>query len=192
MGTRHPLRGTCVCGCEERAPELVERSRGQAIVEFAIIAPVLLLLAIGGAEMGMGLLHAQVAQGAAQTIADDPSAEADELARLSMDCASSITEADGIRLVALDCDNPWPLAAGYVAPVISVEASAAIDYSDPTTECTVPDLVGMPVAAAWDAWLAQGFTSPLSFLPGTGGTVGAQSEAAFVSVPCTTAMRAST
>lgn len=100
--------------------------RGQLIVEAAILFPVLLLALLGSLELGMSMLHAQVAQNAAATIAARPDILEVELDRLSMDCVATITEADGIRLVRLDCDNPWPLLGGYVSRSLTGEATAAI------------------------------------------------------------------
>ncbi len=91
------------------------------------MAPLLMLLLLGGAELGMGMLHGMIVQNAAQTIAVRPDALAAELDRLSMTCTSAITEADGIRLVVLDCDNPLPLASGVLVPVLHGEATAPVE-----------------------------------------------------------------
>ena len=95
-------------------------------MEFALIAPLLALLLLGIGEVGLGLLHSMTIQNAATTIAARPDALEAELTRLSMTCTTTITEADGIRLVAIDCDNPWPLLGGYLADTLHGEATAAL------------------------------------------------------------------
>jgi hypothetical protein len=101
--------------------------RGQALVEFALIAPVLLLALLGGGEVGFAMLHGLRLQNAAVTISERPDVLDAEVARLGLDCASSITEADGIRLVVLDCDNPLPLVSGVLAPTLHAEATAVVE-----------------------------------------------------------------
>lgn len=99
--------------------------RGQAIVEFAIVTPILLLLFIGGAEIGLAMLNTSRVQNAAETIAAVPSVETDEIVRLGFsDCTVTVDEAI-IRIVRIDCDNPWPLT-GTLVPRLVAEATHEI------------------------------------------------------------------
>lgn len=101
--------------------------RGQAIVEFALVAPVILLLFIGATEIGMAMLNTMRLQNAATTIAAVPSVEIAEIDRLSFtDCTVTVDETSGtIRVVLLDCANPWPLTS-ILVPRLTAEATHAI------------------------------------------------------------------
>jgi len=92
------------------------RGRGQAVVEFAIVTPILLLLLLGAFDVGTLMLEREVAQGGAQTIADlaasgileDDPLILSEVARCCADADWSITYDGPLVLASLTCAHASP------------------------------------------------------------------------------------
>jgi len=124
----HPCRFERGCSCWRGKPCC---ARGQALVEFALVAPVLLLLLLAAADVGLAGFHLLRMQNCAQTIAAQPAAEAAELTRLGLSCTATVTEAGGVRVAALTCANPLPLT-GYLAAQLHTDASAPAPTSTPS------------------------------------------------------------
>lgn len=103
---------------------------GQAIVELALVAPIMLMLLLGAFDVGLALFNTMRLQNAAQTIAATPEAFDAELDRIGMGCEGAVTEYEGYTLVALDCPNPLPLT-GFVAKTLHAEASGPLPEGTP-------------------------------------------------------------
>ncbi len=94
-----------------------DRPSGQALVEFALVAPVLMLMLLGICASGMYFLAAQQQAMASSTIAawvgahpgDDP---ADYAATVST-CAVSVAYSPNLATVSLTC----PTIAGTILPM---------------------------------------------------------------------------
>lgn len=89
------------------APADIGRPRGQALVEFALVLPVMLVLLLATTEAGLLVLRVQGAQQAAVVLADwealhvgtagYPDIEAQELGRATCDGTTAITWPDGTQ-----------------------------------------------------------------------------------------------
>lgn len=140
-------------------PRLRCRSSGQAIVEFALVLPILLLLAIGLINIGL-MINAQLElsnaawEGArAGATIRDPTSGDDEITGAVLAALSTVDAGD----LQIDIDptaaewprsEPWPLPRGYpltvrlsypfplmlpLAPVVTLDARAVsrMEYQNP-------------------------------------------------------------
>jgi hypothetical protein len=203
---RHPRRWTST-----------RRTRGQSLVEFALLVPFLLLIVLfaidfGRIYMGWVTINGMARVGAnyaaqhpdAWTTPGDPTAQATYLTLMTasegaLDCAlvppPAPTFPSGRQVgkpaqVDIDCDFPViaPLISLVVGEQVRVSASSSfpITYGclagcppppavgtppPPVSNCRViPDMVGMSVQGAEDAWAQAGFleeevTKPVGALP---------------------------
>ena len=115
--------------CPKCAP-----ARGQALVEFAIVAPILFLVLL--ACLGFGLFFvAQEAQASrtatvASYAAANPTEDAVAWAASLTSCPVTVTLAANVVTATVDCPNPF----GGIAPGVPANiVTTAVAYTDATT-----------------------------------------------------------
>jgi hypothetical protein len=105
--------------------------RGQALVEFALVLPILLMLIVGGAGVGLLLIHRMEIQHAAQEVAVEAGQTNCTVALLQVD------EVLGYQPDATSCDiagqfatvrvtQGFPSLVPFLPETISIEARAIV------------------------------------------------------------------
>lgn len=104
----------------------MSRQSGQAVAEWAIVMTMTMPLLLGMAELGVAGLLTYRMQNSAAAVAVRPDLAEQERLRLGCDGTVTITEADGLRLVAMRCANPLPFTH-YLTSDLYAEAVAPIE-----------------------------------------------------------------
>jgi predicted metal-binding membrane protein len=125
------------------------RSRGQALVELALVTPILLLLIIGSLALGALVLQRIQMQHAANetavAVAQHPSGCSVAGARVGQllgFAPSSVACSSGGQMITVSLAHAFPVIAPLVPTYVEVSGRAII-RSEPTEE-TVVDLVEEP------------------------------------------------
>jgi Flp pilus assembly protein TadG len=107
------------------ARALLSDERGTAMVEFAIVMPLLIVMGFGAAEFGRAIQHHHVVEKSARDAAR-------YLSRVPADCATGIAAADILTAKRLAMTG---YATAGTAPILSY-------WGDPATDSTVTVTVG--------------------------------------------------
>jgi Flp pilus assembly protein TadG len=105
------------------------RPSGQALVEFALVLPLILFISLGGISVGIVILHRLELEHAAQQVAneaayvgcDSAAARAGQVLGYQPEQATCSTTG---QLVTVDLAHSWPALLPFVPETISVEARA--------------------------------------------------------------------
>jgi hypothetical protein len=105
--------------------------RGQALVEFALLLPILMLIVLGSMGIGLTILHREQMQHAAQEVA---------VAAAQETCPAGMAKLDKIlgytpdtsdctvtgQIVEVSLSNAWPALLPMLPETISVSARAVV------------------------------------------------------------------
>lgn len=104
----------------------MKTEQGVVLVEFALLAPVLLLLLLGASELGIAGFLLNRMQNSAAAVAVHPEMAEQERERIGCDGTVTITEHDGLRLVAFRCASPLPFTSYLTDGELYAEAVAPL------------------------------------------------------------------
>jgi hypothetical protein len=110
-------------------------SRGQALIEFALVLPILLMLIVGGAGVGLLILNRMILQQAANELAIEASAT---------DCSAAMNRTDEVlgyqpdsaacdeqgQLFTVTLSHSWPALIPLLPETVAVQGRA-LKRADP-------------------------------------------------------------